>query len=354
MNLTNTAFFLSPDITTIGTDSGTEIFTGSKARFGWRNTLFVIIGTIGFTGNLLTTIIIFSSHTMRCKVTNKLIINQSILDLCGSLMMIASAHIRYDIGGLSGLSGDLYCKLWMTKVLMFGLFISSTYNLIIITIEKYLAIVYPLSIRWKITGRKLLGVIIFIWLFGIFVQSLVIVAPTEVINGYCIMSYNFPSEFLQKLDEVSLLFIFILFPLCVMIFCYSRIFIAINKHSKSFSDGNQSSTENVRERRMFKAKVNIFTTMVVVCLCYFSCWIFNVIVLSLMAFDILPASYFTSPLYDISVNLVFLNCCINPFVYTFKYRDFQIAARTLFCKDNEQGNASFSMNSLSTVASNMG
>ncbi len=130
-------------------------------------------------------------------------------------------------------------------------------------------------------------------------------------QGYCFMSNNFPSDILLKLRIISLL---ILFPLCVVIFGYSRMVIAINRHSKSFSDANQSSTQHVRERRMFKAKVNIFTTMVVVCLCYFSCWILNVIVLSLMAFDILPASYFTSPFYDISVNLAFLQCCINPFV----------------------------------------
>ncbi len=74
--------------------------------------------------------------------------------------------------------------------------------------------------------------------------------------------------------------IFILIPLCVMIFCYSHIYIAIKRQSKSFGDGNLSSSENVRERRMIKAKINIFKTMV--CLCYFSCWILNAIVVHLI------------------------------------------------------------------------
>ncbi len=127
MDFKNNLFFsLSREITTLSTgtsiDGGIDIFARSGSRFRWRNILFVIIGTIGVIGNLLTTL---------------MIMNQSILDLCGSIMMIASAHVRYDIGGLSGICGDLYCKVWMKKALLFGLFCSSTYNLVIITVEKY-------------------------------------------------------------------------------------------------------------------------------------------------------------------------------------------------------------------------
>ncbi len=132
--------------------------------------------------------------------------------------------------------------------------------------------------HWK----KLVAVIIFVWRFGIIVPSLFAIQSTTVIQGYCYMAYNYPNENIKRVAEIIYMTIFILIPLCVMIFCYSHIYIAIKRQSKSFGDGNLSSSENVRERRMIKAKVNIFKTMVVVCLCYFSCWILNAIVVHLI------------------------------------------------------------------------
>ena len=52
----------------------------------------------------------------------------------------------------------------------------------------------------------------------------------------------------------------------------------------------------------------------------------------------------TSVFYHLSVVAIFCNCCINPFLYTFKYKEFQQAAKTLVCKSKIERSNNFSAN----------
>ena len=56
-----------------------------------------------------------------------------------------------------------------------------------------------------------------------------------------------------------------------------------------------------------------------------------------------------SAFYHLSVVAIFCNCCINPLLYTFKYKEFKDAAKMLICKD--KGRNDFNINSISTTVS---
>lgn len=62
--------------------------------------------------------------------------------------------------------GEVMCRLWLTKAPLWGLFISSTYNLVAFSLERYLQIVWPIVHRLTLTSRRLAVVIIVVWLIG--------------------------------------------------------------------------------------------------------------------------------------------------------------------------------------------
>ena len=57
-----------------------------------------------------------------------------------------------------------------------------------------------------------------------------------------------------------------------------------------------------------------------------------------------------SAFYHFTVIAEFCNCCINPFLYSFQYREFQEAARMLLCRrkyDRQRNSTSLSLTSTS-------
>jgi len=76
---------------------------------------------------------------------NILIVNQSIIDMCASFFALMSAVV--DVGG-TGMSRDstydqFMCRIWLTRVPLWSLLLTSTYGILITTLERYVAVIYP-------------------------------------------------------------------------------------------------------------------------------------------------------------------------------------------------------------------
>ena len=51
-------------------------------------------------------------------------------------------------------SDEALCRLWFTKMPLWGLLVSSTYNIVALTVERFLAVVYPFHYRAWCTRRR--------------------------------------------------------------------------------------------------------------------------------------------------------------------------------------------------------
>ncbi|NJL80252.1 MAG: G-protein coupled receptor, partial [Richelia sp. SM2_1_7] len=65
-----------------------------------------------------------------------------------------------------GILGDLYCKIWATKLFLWGFLVSSTYNLVALTVERYLAVVHPIWHKTSFSKNKAIVLIVLVWIFG--------------------------------------------------------------------------------------------------------------------------------------------------------------------------------------------
>ena len=114
-------------------------------------------------------------------------------------------------------------------------------------------------------------------------------------------------------------------PLTVFLYTYSRIAYAI--HKKIVFKTQSGSGNSVKEwNRSLRSTLK---TMASVAIAYLMCWGFNQIYYFM--FNVGYPADFTSNFYHTSVGLVFLNCAVNPFIYSFQYREFIKAAKRMFC-----------------------
>ncbi len=279
--------------------------------FDYQNILYLLIGVIGVLDNTFVIAVILNSRSMRQKLTNKFIINQSVIDFSASLFLAMTSHVRYDTRGLSN---QLYCKLWMSRVFVWGLGFASTYNLLNITIERYLETVYPLRHKSILTRSRVKVMIAFPWIVPMVIQCLYKIPTTNIINGQCKLLSTWPSELVAQIVNMLIVTLHFHLPFIVMVIAYIRIYLSLRTRI-SMAPDNFSVSERRREQNMVKARKNVLVTMVTVCFCFFICWSVNETFVTLYYFGVAD-DIFTWPFYSFTVYLVLFNSAINPVIYT--------------------------------------
>ena len=294
-----------------------------------HQTLVIInycIGSLGLIGNILVMIVLSSSSTLKKIRTNKLIMNQSIIDFLGSLFLILTTAINPDIQG-----NFAYCVIWVTKLPFWALMVSSTYSLLLITIERYLGVVHSSWYKRKITDRHMIFSISMVLILVIVKTSSHSISSSNIdLDGSCMVYSVYSSLNVKRAVGVFIFTVNFLIPIVVHVFCYSRMFYTLwicNKNGVDICMVNEGDEDNLISNR--KEMRNVVVTLITITVCFVSCWFCNQFYFLLSHF-----SYqfeYTSNFYHFTVIAVFCNCCINPIVYALKYKQFQEHAKKIIC-----------------------
>jgi len=83
-----------------------------------------------------------------------LIVNQSVIDMCASLFCFLLVRDMK----MTGLSRDsiydqFVCRFWLTRRPLWCMLLTSTYGIVIMTLSRYIAVIYP--IKYKIVSTTL-------------------------------------------------------------------------------------------------------------------------------------------------------------------------------------------------------
>lgn len=120
---------------------------------------FSIIGITGFIGNTLVIFVVLLNPQMR-STTNMLIINLAIADLLFVIFCVPFTAIDYvaDEWPL----GNAWCKIVQYLIIVTAL--ASIYTLVLMSLDRFLAVVYPISSRSLRNERNALKAITILWL----------------------------------------------------------------------------------------------------------------------------------------------------------------------------------------------
>ena len=136
-------------------------------------------------------------------------------------------------------------------------------NHAIITIERYLKVVYPAKSRKWLRPWVRYSAIAFSWFVGIVYNTLLAFLTSAVIDGVCYGYMIFDSY----AAEVDLCIVYILFfyflILAIFIFCYSRILMAIRRQAKIMASHNTTGS-NTAQNQSKQIQTNVIKTMILV------------------------------------------------------------------------------------------
>jgi len=83
---------------------------------------------------------------------NILIVNQSIIDMLTSFLTLLTAVVEVDGTGMSLDSAwdQFVCLIWLTRVPLWSLLFTSTYGILLMTLDRFVAVIYPVWYSTKV------------------------------------------------------------------------------------------------------------------------------------------------------------------------------------------------------------
>ena len=273
----------------------------------FRQVSFAVIGSASFLGNLAVVMVMIRSRAMMVAWANRFLLNQSVIDMTTGAILLVTAFTtssgRYPQRMRAGLAGVLQCKLWESTYFLWATAMTSTYNLLAITLERYLAIVHPIWYRTRFHGCLVGALLVQCWVVGL-TFNLFTPVLTHVVDGRC-RHLQWESRLQSRAVGVFRFLIQFLLPLAAMVGTYIRILAVL--------------------RRM-GLQCCVMRTLITVCVSFVLCWVWNQTVFMLYTLDIRMGS--DSAFYNFSVTAAHVNSAINPVLYTTRYPDFRHAAIT--------------------------
>ena len=183
----NTVEHLSVAMTTDTASDVTQTITGmtsssSRGMEFYFQCAVVVIGVVGTAANALILYGLVASKQHKKLV---LIVNQNVLDFISSLLLVVTYALKLCNFYLTGVGGYWFCMLLLSEGLLWCVINASKVNLMIVTIERYLKVVYATWSKNKLRKWKIYTAMAFAWLIG-FVCSFAVSFPTsDVIDGVC-------------------------------------------------------------------------------------------------------------------------------------------------------------------------
>lgn len=214
--------------------------------------LSILTVTILF-GNILVILSVILCRKLRQNVTSYLILSLAVADVSVGALILPFSTANSVLG--VWIFGQTWCQIW----LMLDVFMctASIYNLVAISVDRFFAIVRPMSYANVVTPRKVGLMIIAVWI----VSFLICIPP--MIPWSNERGISTKGEFVNlstndcgctPLHNSPAYVIFSAFgsfyvPMAVIIVIYVRIFQSARKVSKSMAKGYMSVGSNKRTRR---------------------------------------------------------------------------------------------------------
>lgn len=137
---------------------------------------FSLIGITGLIGNTL--VICVAQNAQMRSTTNLLIINLAIADLLFTIFCVPFTAIDYVTNQWP--LGIVWCKIVQYLIIVTAL--ASIYTLVLMSLDRFLAVVYPISSRSLRNERNTLKAITILWLIILSITTPVILLHDVVVS----------------------------------------------------------------------------------------------------------------------------------------------------------------------------
>ena len=291
-------------------------------------TLFGILMLLGSTGNLCILVSIFNNRNLR-RVTHMLIMNQAASDFLLSALSIPLRLLRIcvkkSIFESKVLSSNEFCHI--SSGLNAAVLGASSYGLLLLTVDKFLAVKQPLVYRARMTKSYMIIPVVASWLVplamglcGAFIDVLQADLHDHSHDVACIQSSTY-----SKIFTISMYAILLILPLITMFPLYIYIIAKVKSSGRVFNcsitnesmrrlpytanSRHRSVHEETRRKRDMKLTKGIILMLSANLLCLTPIVIMDFIHIIFG----LPIPYIMD---EICLLLLHLNAVLDPLIYT--------------------------------------
>ena len=282
---------------------------------------FTFIVILGLVGNILVIIVVVSNQQMR-NTTNLLIINLAFADLFFIIICVPFTAVGYNMPVWP--FGSVLCKIYQYTINVTAY--ASVYTLVLMSLDRYLAVVHPIRSMTLRTVRHCSLVIIISWI-------IICVVNIPCYLEYDLVPYQFYNEPRSKclnvkaVDDVYYAKLFTAFffafafvlPLTLVIILYGAMIRRLLRGVRG-----TSGEVNRGKKRVTKMIISVVAAFTI-------CWIpFHVVqIVNYFGGVALDRYFVVSQI--VSTCVAYMNSCINPILYAFLSDNFRKSFRKLLC-----------------------
>lgn len=328
---------------TLGPDEYFVCRQATKPEFILNSVFLVLIMLATLFGNALVITAVYLFHRLR-RMTNFFIISLAVSDLLvalGHLPLRIDESVHNNNWCFDKTPNDVTtCAYWIVMDTVFSC--ASICNLVVISIDRFLAITKPFEYQNRMTKRVGFSLIAFVWLYAMLWGVLSLVDWTRDPNStreHIFVDFNTRTNERKcgKNDKVyytSAMAVAFFLPLLIVIVTYSCVFRVAFTQAKAVAllDPNKGKKHILRELKATK-------TIAVVIGVFIVCWLpsFILMVLSLWCKQCFTP-FVTNKDLSLAVRIIFvfvlpvMNSSLNPVIYTVFNQEFRMAFSRMLCR----------------------
>ena len=295
--------------------------TGDDPKIPYEIKIVIMcISVIGLIANGFVIFVFIKSLKLRNQLTTVFLTSQSLTDFITALFIIL-CHIEYDLS--NSLGSSILCVLIISEFPLWFCLVMSSLNLLMITGERYLMIVHPITHKNKFTRNKAYITVIVIALISCFVV-LFVITSTRLVGDKCMRYYHWIWPEAEPFLFLNTILWMLVLPLVTMIVAYSCIFRAVRRKNKVLQSTNITTVETTQTaNNKTKQEMNILKTAVMICVCFFICYTPSIVKALLYNMGVIDGLKTSTYVTELPGLLLYSNCSLNPFIYIFRYELFK-------------------------------
>lgn len=277
-----------------------------------------VISVLTVCGNLLVivSIVIFKQlHTPANLVTLSLAVSDFLVGLC--VMPVESFRSIDPCFRMK----KIQCHFFQTVMSILGS--ASLMNILLVAIDRYVAVCNPLQYMSKMTNRKTLSCVGLGWIVSV-CYNVVISDFSTIQPGATVVCLRECAVAVSESRGAADLMISFISPCIVMLIMYVRILTVALRQAKSVASIEKHRVSQLNHKPFRKSEVKATKTLASVVFLYLICWVpWYIISLNLKHFQN------SSVILTALLCLFYTNSCLNPFIYAISYPWFKRSVKLM-------------------------
>ncbi|XP_063956623.1 neuromedin-U receptor 2-like [Lytechinus pictus] len=261
--------------------------------WSWWQLVQLTSSVLGVVGQMLVMLVIWQRRAMN-RSADTLIGALAVADFLTSILILP---LPVAVSVPSTLLGEIYCRFVFNGFFMWLAVGASIHTLALISVERLIAIMYPILFNRYSSREKASVAVAVVWLeLMITTLNLILTCSVEGVSHTCVLSFS-PS--LGKFFGVYTFLVYFIIPATVMLVAQAVTAVILHRKSKQFNEGK--ALQN-RSKSLLTARKRVIQMLFVVVLIFIVCWGPNNVAYFLFNFG------FISRRFAFSNKIAFLHC----------------------------------------------